>query len=678
MNCWRNCILFLYLQRSLPTAICFLFFSVSSGQSEPSFQQRPLAELEHSRAQLVEEINQLAKFTMRTSVGSLGWSSRRIRNPSGEAEWAQVQLEEPCMIDQIILVPIIWRKSDGEYRADGFPREFRVIVGQSKGDVGEVVASFTPSDQLLPRLAPVVITIPPTEAGWVKVEATQLSQRLLDGVSVLQLAEILVFSGETNFALNQPVRVSSSLPAYQKVDAAVSSKALTDGLLPYVMDTAQADGSFSNVMFFGEGDDVSLRLDLGREYDLSGIRLHVDNISKTVPQAHFGDYGIPMHLRILGSRAADFSDAAELVEFRRESIYAAGPILSWRFPKTTSRFLRLEILEGYKPPGHDPNEECISFSEVEVFSGSENVALGVPVEIPFERILNSYSQANQTSLTDGQNFFGRILPMRAWLNQLAKRHDLLRDLALIEEALSVKYEQQQRRLRLMSWLVGLMAIVIMLSILGGRILRMREIDRVRMRFAADLHDELGANLHAMGLISDVALDVEDRSELNGLHKRLRELSQRSAAAVRDCTNMIGAKEVHISLPDSIKRVTERIATNLDYKISVEGESFLADLPTRVRIDLFYFYKECLVNISRHSGASEFAMNLVATDRDISLTVRDDGIGIDGDDSNSVPPSLQRRARLLKADLTSSYPPDGGTEICLHFQRRRQLFPWNNQ
>ena len=38
----------------------------------------------------------------------------------------------------------------------------------------------------------------------------------------------------------------------------------------------------------------------------------------------------------------------------------------------------------------------------------------------------------------------------------------------------------------------------------SHIIRLRQMSRLRQRLAADLHDQVGANLHAIGLLSDIA------------------------------------------------------------------------------------------------------------------------------------------------------------------------------
>ena len=194
-----------------------------------------------------------------------------------------------------------------------------------------------------------------------------------------------------------------------------------------------------------------------------------------------------------------------------------------------------------------------------------------------------------------------------------------------------------------------------------RIIRQRAIYRTRERIAADLHDELGANLHAIGLLSDLVQSAKESPEkLDRLLPRLRALTERSGAAAKYCTNMLEAKGLFEDLVEDMKRSSARIMADLEHDITFEGEAILQTLKPRKRIDLFLFYKECLINIIRHSGATRVSTQLIADRNELRLVITDNGHGLDGE----MPSSLKRRARLLGAQVTAENIPNDGTRITL--------------
>ncbi|MEA2068638.1 MAG: ATP-binding protein, partial [Verrucomicrobiota bacterium] len=98
----------------------------------------------------------------------------------------------------------------------------------------------------------------------------------------------------------------------------------------------------------------------------------------------------------------------------------------------------------------------------------------------------------------------------------------------------------------------------------------------------------------------------------------------------------------------------------EHEISFTGEDILQKLNPRKRIDLLLFYKECLTNILRHSGATQATTRLKADHKEICLAVTDNGHGLHGE----VPASLKRRARLLGAQVATEKTEPTGSCITL--------------
>jgi len=97
---------------------------------------------------------------------------------------------------------------------------------------------------------------------------------------------------------------------------------------------------------------------------------------------------------------------------------------------------------------------------------------------------------------------------------------------------------------------------------------------------------------------------------------------------------------------------------------VEGEQWIGQLKPRIRVDLFLFYKEALVNICRHSGATQVSTNLLANSEEIRMIISDNGQGLSRSAIDRIPPALGRRAHLLGAHVDADIPPGGGCRITL--------------
>jgi signal transduction histidine kinase len=607
------------------------------------------------------QLAQLANYNLGGGVGAIGSRSRGY-DTAEQDEWVEIEFGDAVPLDQVVVVPAIRRDGVNGFQADGFPVAFRLRAGVSGDRIGKIVGAFTDRTGLLPRIAPVVIPCHGVKASWIRLEATVLSRREFDAKFVLQFSEILAFSGEENAALHRPVKFGGgreSTPAPGWPEAGV-----VDGFLPYLMATAAGAKSVAYLSSTELGERPTLTIDLGGSYPLSRLHLHAVDQSDTVPQTHVGDLGIPQVLRVEGADAADFSDARLLVESRYATLYDVGPVLTEKFSEVSCRYVRLVAVRMNRDAPFRAGPPRFGFAEIELFSQGRNVALGRPVTANFNTDGTARSLAN---LTDGRNFYGEILPFRTWLDQLALRHELERQRPLVSAELRRRYAEQKINITRLTSLAAVLALGVVVIVLVNRSRQQRAVEDTRKRIAADLHDELGADLHAIGLLSDLALSARAAPErLGDLLQRMRSLTERTGKAARHCTNLLESEDLHGDLVNDMRHTATRILADLEHRLEFEGEAALRGLSSRKRIDLLLFYQESLINIIRHSGATCAHTRLSAAEGAITLTVTDNGRGLDG----PVPASLNRRARLLGAQVKAGPSGLKGACIVLRFKRRR--------
>jgi signal transduction histidine kinase len=648
------------------------------------YEDWDLSALETRLSDLDAELERLPALAMRSDSGSIGYRSDSpvITDPD-RTEWVQVNLKQAQTIDEIILVPIIRRDTQKGFQADGFPRAFHVLAGTGDDTEGHIVATYSAADQLLPRTAPLVIPCPNLRASWVRIVATELSARGWDHFYVLQLAEIMLVKDGRNLAFRQHITASSTSPGPAAKYSAHKQEYIVDGFVPYIMDDYKGEQSTAFFCDFPVESTPTLTLDLETPTQLSQINLHGMEVSDSVPQGNKDHFGMLKHLRIEAANQVDFSDATVLVDDESDSIYKSGPILQFQFPEAHYRYLRFKVLKpDITQSVTNTPRGILGIAEIEVYSGNTNVALGKAVGIDGEGIShpqhkNKNEPRNLEAITDGRNFYGDILPFDVWMRQLAKRHDLETERPQLVKAITQAYARQRANLRLMGYLAAALAVGILIVYLAGRMRAMRQITHIRKRFAADLHDELGANLHAIGLLSDLAHDaVDEKEKLQRIVSEVRAVTERTSNAVRYCANSQEARDPMGTLKQDMHRIVKRMMHDMDYQIEVEGETFLQKLKLRTRNDLFLFYKECLANISRHSGATQFSVHLAADARRAQLSIQDNGQGYIAKPGVDVPPSLKRRAQLMHAHLELTQPENGGTRITLTLKHRK--FPFISQ
>ena len=666
LRCPLWCLLAVFALWLIPV-VGFGAAATTDAEPLPELASLSLKQLEDRLRGIDDQLAQLPKLRMRGGVGSIGYESQ-LHATAHQREWVQVDLAEPTRIDQIIVVPTIGHDSEHGYSAYSFPICFQIIAGTGKDSEGTVIASFDETSELNPRQAPLAVSCN-TTASWVRLEVSVMSKRKYDDLFNVQFSELLVFDGTENVALNK--KVSSSSVGKQE-GLSRSKQYLTDGFMPYRMDSGNGNKANSFRYHGKPSDQPWIDIDLGAAYPLDRIHLHAENMGNLAPAPVPEGFGFPDHFIIEGANEADFSDKVKLLEFRKQSIYDIGPVLMRALPNSVHRYVRLKVLEANQP-GRFPHR--VRFAEIEVFSKGKNVALGKPAEAgpPSARTNNG------TLLTDGSNAYGRIPPLRQWLEQLALGHELKRQRPALATELARRYDRQQAKLRYLAWIVALLATGLIITYLGGRLLRNRQLNRYRQRTAADLHDELSADLHTIGLLSDLskqALHTPER--LPALLDRIRLYSDRSAVSTRAVIYTLEAESANSDLAVTMERATGKLLADIDYQFSVVGEEQTPRFSPQQMTDILLFHKECLINILRHAHATQVRIELQLTHRGLTLTIADNGKGLK-DKSEIVPRSIRRRARLLNARVRVSQATTRGTCIVLKVSSRwspwRRWLPW---
>ena len=410
--------------------------------------------------------------------------------------------------------------------------------------------------------------------------------------------------------------------------------------------------------------------DLGKVVPVNGLHLHGIDVSDTIPQANRSNFAFPKQLILEGAIQADFSDARVLYEYRQKSMYEVSSIVCRRFAEHACRFLRIAVPEGDHVNTGEIGRvaDMLGFAEIEVLSAGNNVLAGRELKPGFEPIQHHNSPVR---LTDGANIFGKIIATRDWIEQLALRHDLETERPLVQASLDQLFTRQKEHyalLRNLSVLIGgLLVIIILLS----HIIRTRQLARLRQRLAADLHDQVGANLHAIGLLSDIAREEASKTasgvasdSVVGVIREIRDTTDRTAASVRHCSDTLEPHSLHADFEEDMRRIAHRMMEGYDYTITVSDKEQITRLKPLRRADLFLFYKECLVNISRHAHASCFDAMIEAKQGKIRLTITDNGSGMP---AGMIPPSIKRRAKILRGKLSIESPvadTGQGTRIIL--------------
>lgn len=205
----------------------------------------------------------------------------------------------------------------------------------------------------------------------------------------------------------------------------------------------------------------------------------------------------------------------------------------------------------------------------------------------------------------------------------------------------------------------------------------RAVERERSRIARDLHDNLGADLTYLALLTDLAhADAADPVKVRHHFDQIFDLAR---GLTRQVDEMVWAVN---PANDSLKGFVPFLSNYVQGYLQAAGVLCRLDLPAVLdgrpissaqRHNLFLIVKEALHNIVKHAQATEACLHVVAEDDCLTIRVQDNGRGIAGEPSSGDGTgNMQQRIRSIGGTLVRSSEVGGGTAIRLTLPLVRTL------
>jgi signal transduction histidine kinase/ligand-binding sensor domain-containing protein len=182
------------------------------------------------------------------------------------------------------------------------------------------------------------------------------------------------------------------------------------------------------------------------------------------------------------------------------------------------------------------------------------------------------------------------------------------------------------------------------------------LERERSRIARDIHDDLGASLTQITLLSQVA--GLKSNEPGRLEHRLGQIFATARDVTRALDEIVWAVNPKHDTLESLGTYLGKFAQDFlslqAIRCRLDVPVNLADRPvgSQTRHNLFLAFKEALNNAARHAGASEVRIALQLEATTLVVLVQDDGKGFDPD----APPASRRHGL---ANLRSRLAEVGG-------------------
>ena len=212
--------------------------------------------------------------------------------------------------------------------------------------------------------------------------------------------------------------------------------------------------------------------------------------------------------------------------------------------------------------------------------------------------------------------------------------------------------------------------VIITLIIYFRVKHLLDIERLRIKLAADLHDNIGSSLTEISILSEV-ISKKIKTEDEGIRKSLNMISNSSRNLIDNMSDIVWlVNPKRDSLYDLILRLRDTYSELSSYtSISFRSENIKSlekvSLPMEKRQHLYLIFKEAINNCITHSECSEITLDASVKGSKLLMTLKDNGIGfspeIISNGGNGLS-NIKERAKTIGGNLNIESNLNQGTTV----------------
>lgn len=202
-----------------------------------------------------------------------------------------------------------------------------------------------------------------------------------------------------------------------------------------------------------------------------------------------------------------------------------------------------------------------------------------------------------------------------------------------------------------------------------RLAQALQIERVRNKIAADLHDDVASTVSSISYYSEFAQSQvrEDQGALGNILNQIGENARESLETMRDVIWSTQSRfDNYGALKAKILAFAQGLceARNIEFQLNEEGLKNQDFLSPVIRRNLYLIIKEAINNAVRHAECSHIYLTIKKQSQSIHITIRDDGRGLDPDHilAGNGLDNMQQRAHEIHATWDMQTAPGQGTAL----------------
>ncbi len=181
------------------------------------------------------------------------------------------------------------------------------------------------------------------------------------------------------------------------------------------------------------------------------------------------------------------------------------------------------------------------------------------------------------------------------------------------------------------WFISLIVIaisgIIFLIYRNYQALKMIDIERMRVRIASDLHDDVGASLTEVALQSDFLQASSMNSEFKQSLMQIGQQCRKIVTALDDIVWSIDARNDTLGdLTDRMQDYILNVLEPLNFDVVYDFEQLKMEnhIPVPVKENLYLIFKEAVNNIAKYSNGNKVDITMYSNNSEFKFTIHDNG------------------------------------------------------
>jgi ligand-binding sensor domain-containing protein/two-component sensor histidine kinase len=176
------------------------------------------------------------------------------------------------------------------------------------------------------------------------------------------------------------------------------------------------------------------------------------------------------------------------------------------------------------------------------------------------------------------------------------------------------------------------------------------LEKERTRIARDLHDDLGGSLNSVALTLDMVQRLAPPESVNGKIQHCSTMVRQVARSVDEIVWAINPRN------DTLRYMVDYISQFAVEYLHAANIPCRVDLPDTIpnrmvspeaRHNLLLIVKEALSNIARHARAGEVLLRVATSEREVVITIQDDGCGFNNAPDNASSDGLRNMRQRIE-------------------------------